>query len=75
MPCRQTRTILPATTTIERLCAYALVDAERRIEARIAERVPSGLRRALEHLLNETVDAGVTRFVWLRQVRAGQQFR
>ena len=32
--CRRTRTILPATTTIERLCADALVDAERRIEAR-----------------------------------------
>ena len=28
--CRRTRTILPATTTIERLCADALVDAERR---------------------------------------------
>ena len=69
--CRQTQTILPATTTIERLCADALVDAERRIEARIAERIPSGLRRALEHLLNETVDAGVTRFVWLRQFEPG----
>ena len=44
---------------------------ERRIEARIAERVPPGLRRALEHLLNETVDAGVTRFVWLRQFEPG----
>ena len=64
--CRHTRTILPATTTIERICADALVDAERRIEARIAERVPPGLRRDLEYLLEETVDAGVTRFVWLR---------
>ena len=69
--CRRTRTILPATTTIERLCADALVDAERRIEARIAERVPPGLRRDLEHLLEETVDAGVTRFVWLRQFEPG----
>ena len=59
--CRDTRTILPATTTIERICADALVDAERRIEARIAERVPPGLRRDLEHLLEETADAGVTR--------------
>ena len=33
-------TILPATTTVERLCADALVDAERRTEARVAERVP-----------------------------------
>ena len=69
--CRRTRTILPATTTIERLCADALVDAERRIEARIAERVPPGLRRDLEHLLEETADAGVTRFVWLRQFEPG----
>ena len=69
--CRHTRTILPATTTIERICADALVDAERRIEARIAERVPPGLRRDLEHLLEETVDAGVTRFVWLRQFEPG----
>ncbi len=59
--CRRTRTILPATTTIERVCADALVDAERRIEARIAEPVPPGLRRDLEHLLEETADAGVTR--------------
>ena len=69
--CRRTRTILPATTTIERLCADALVDAERRIEARIAERIPPGLRRDLEHLLEETADAGVTRFVWLRQFEPG----
>ena len=70
--CRRTRTILPATTTIERLCADALVDAERWIEARIAERVPPALRRDLEHLLDETVDAGVTRFVWLRQFEPGR---
>ena len=69
--CRRTRTILPATTTIERLCADALVDAERRIEARIAEQVPPGLRRDLEHLLEETLDTGVTRFVWLRQFEPG----
>ena len=41
--CRRTRTILPTTTMIERLCADALVDAERQIEAHIAERVPPGL--------------------------------
>ena len=69
--CRRTRTILPATTTTERLCADALVDAERRIEARIAERVPPGLRRDLDHLLEETLDAGVTRFLWLRQFEPG----
>ena len=30
-----------------------------------------GLRRELEHLLDEAVDAGVTRFVWLRQFEPG----
>ena len=59
--CRRTRTN-PAD---------ALVDAERQIEARIAERVPPGLRRELEHLLDETVDSDVTRFVWLRQFEPG----
>ena len=44
---------------------------ERRIEARIAERVPAGLRRGLENLLRETVDGNVTRFVWLRQFEPG----
>ncbi len=37
------------------------------VEARIAERVPPGLRRDLEHLLEETADAGVTRFVQFRR--------
>lgn len=34
--CRRTRTILPGFSTIECLCADALVKAERRIEDRIA---------------------------------------
>ena len=37
--CRKTQTILPAIITIERLCADALVAAERRIETRIARRL------------------------------------
>ena len=69
--CRRTRTILPATTTIERLCADALVEAERRIEARIADRLPPGLRCDLQNLLDETVDDRVTRFVWVRQFEPG----
>jgi len=35
-----------------------------------SSRVPPGLRRGLEHLL-ETADAGVTRFVWFRQFEPG----
>ena len=45
--CRRSQTILPAISTIERLCADALVDAERRIEARIAGRLNSSMRARL----------------------------
>lgn len=69
--CRQTRTILPAPSTIERLCAEALVDAERRIEDRIAQRVTPTLAEQLDALLQDTVDGRVTRFVWLRQFEPG----
>ena len=37
--CRRTHTILPGVSVIERLCADALVSAERRIESRIANRI------------------------------------
>lgn len=69
--CRGTRTVLPATSTIERLCATALVDAERRIEKRIACRLSTPIRKQLLALLEETVDDRVTRFVWLRQFELG----
>jgi len=42
--CRQSRTILPAISTIERLSADALVDAERKIESRIADRLSPEVR-------------------------------
>jgi len=69
--CRRTRTVLPATSTIERLCATALVDAERRIETRIASRLSPPIREQLLALLEETADGRVTRFVWLRQFESG----
>ena len=47
-------------------------DAERQVEApHPPSGVVPGLRRELEHLLNETVDAGVTPFIWLRQFARG----
>jgi len=70
--CRATRTILPGVTIVERLCADALVAAERRIEARIAERLDDAMRRRLDALLTEDTGGSVTRFVWLRQFEAGQ---
>ncbi|WP_139379672.1 hypothetical protein, partial [Zoogloea sp. LCSB751] len=69
--CRRTHTVLPATSTIERLCATALVDAERRIETRIASRLAMTVREQLLALLGEAVDDRVTRLVWLRQFEPG----
>lgn len=70
--CRATQTILPGITVIERLCADALVAAERRIDARIADRLDDQMCSRLDALLTETADGSVTRFVWLRQFEVGQ---
>ena len=70
--CRATQTILPGITVIERLCADALVAAERRMDARIADRLDEEMHRQLDALLTETADSSVTRFVWLRQFEVGQ---
>jgi len=69
--CRKTLTILPAVSTIERLCADALVAAERRIETRIAEKLDNNARERLDRLLTELLDANVSRFIWLRQFEVG----
>ena len=69
--CRSSQIIVPAISTIERLCADALVDAERRIDARIASRLSPSVRTGLDGLLTELVDDRVTRFVWLRQREVG----
>ena len=64
--------IAPAPSTIERLCADALVAAERVIAARIAGRLDPALRGRLSALLSETVTPEpITRFVWLRTHEAG----
>ncbi|MCR5860142.1 Tn3 family transposase [Mesorhizobium sp. J428] len=69
--CRQTQIILPAITTIERLCADALVEAERRIEMRIAERLDQPMRDQLNALLTEMVEGNISRFIWLRKIETG----
>ena len=70
--CRATQTILPGITVIERLCADALVAAERRVDARIASRLDNEMGNRLEALLTEDAGGSVTRFVWLRQFEVGQ---
>ncbi len=69
--CRRTLTILPAVTTIERICADALVAAERRIETRISNRLDPETLSWLDTLLSEQVDDRLSRFVWLRQFEVG----
>ena len=68
---RRRNIIVPAVTTIERLCADALVKAERAICKRITARLDTSARSRLLSLLEETTDRGITRFVWLRQHEAG----
>ena len=70
--CRATQTILPGITVIERLCADALVAAERRVDARIASRLDNEMGNRLNALLTEDADGSVTGFVWLRQFEVGQ---
>ena len=70
--CRATQTILPGITVIERLCADAIVAAERRVDARIAGRLDKEMGNRLDALLTEDAGGSVTRFVWLRQFEVGQ---
>ena len=70
--CRRRQVILPGLSVLERLCAGALVAAERRIEARIVARLDDALRMGLDRLLTEEVDGGVNRFVWLRRFEVGR---
>jgi TnpA family transposase len=69
--CRRSLTILPAISTIERLCADALVAAEKRIEIWIASRLTDEMRIRIDALLSEQVDDRLSRFVWLRQFDVG----
>ncbi|WP_456391288.1 Tn3 family transposase [Profundibacter sp.] len=70
--CRRTHTILPGVSIIERLCADALVAAERRIETRIVDRLNDALKDQLDALLTEHVDGRISRFIWLRQFEVGK---
>jgi TnpA family transposase len=69
--CRDTMTILPAVTTIERLCADALVAAERGIEKRIAMRLDRVACTRLDQLTTEMLPGAISRFIWLRRIEPG----
>ena len=70
--CRRRQVILPGLSVLERLCADALVAAERRIEAHIAAGLDDAMRMRLDQLLAEEVDGGVSRFVRLRRFEVGR---
>ena len=70
--CRRRQVTLPGLSVLERLCAGALVAAERRMETRIAAGLDDALRMGLDRLLTEEVDGGVSRFVWLRRFEVGR---
>ena len=61
--CRRTQMILPAVSSIERLCADVLVKAERRIETRIVGRLNEDLQARLDALLAEDVEGRLSRFI------------
>ncbi len=69
--CRQSIMIVPGVTTVERLCADALVAAERRIETPIVDRLDDEVKDYLDGLLSELIDNRITPFVWLRQFEVG----
>jgi len=70
--CRRTQTILPGVSVIERLCADALVAAERRIETRIVDRLTDNLKEQLDALLTKFIDERISQFIWLRQFEVGR---
>ena len=69
--CRRRQIILPGVSVIERLCADALVAAERRIETRIAALLEGRMHARLDNLLSEHTDGHTSWFVWLRQFKVG----
>lgn len=70
--CRKRRIILPGVTTIERLCADALVAAERRIEDLIVARLETRMRRRLDDLLCAAANGWQSVFLWLREFEVGK---
>jgi len=72
---RSMKIILPAPTTLERLCADELVLAENRVTKRITASLDGSSKKRLLKLLEEHVSGNITRFVWLRQHEVGNNSR
>jgi TnpA family transposase len=64
---RQCHVILPTLPVIERACAVALTQANRRIYRSLVITLTKRHRRRLDDLLKIKPDSGITWLVWLRQ--------
>ena len=72
---RLRRIVVPAISTVERLCADALVAAENSIAHRVANGLDKANCKDLDSLLTEFTTQRVSIFVWLRQHEAGNNSR
>lgn len=69
--CRSESIIIPAISTIERLCSNALIKADRDIAARVTSRLDNCMKNDLYSMLEETVDGRLTVYAWLRRYEIG----
>lgn len=72
---RSMKIVLPAPSTLERICADGLVSAEIRITQRIFNNLNDSVIIRLQNLLNEHTSSNITQFVWLRQHEVGNNSR
>lgn len=64
---RQQTIILPAMSTIERVCAEAITIANRRLYATLSESLSVAHRQRLDKLLERKENSAITWLTWLRQ--------
>ncbi|GAB3597379.1 Tn3 transposase DDE domain protein (plasmid) [Corynebacterium faecale] len=64
---RRQRIVIPSLDVIERICAEAITQANRRIYAVLTDSLTTEHRRRLDSLLKRREDSKSTRLSWLRQ--------
>jgi len=64
---RHRRIIIPAVDVIERVCAEAIIHANRRIHAALADSLETVHRQRLDELLRRMDNSKMTWLAWLRQ--------
>lgn len=64
---RRQHVVIPTLDVIERICAEAITQANRRIYATVTDSLSSDHRRSLDDLLKRRKEGKSTRLAWLRQ--------